>query len=213
MQVVKNFNRAVIDRMPIAVSDIEFKANQEYWYEQARIALRKRLQYASDHRPYAKNVVLFVGDGMGVATSTAARILRGQRLGKHGEDHELAWDSFPAVALAKCQTTTENPTVTSHVLNNFVDSQVLLSTAAIRIKDHKGQLQLERVLLDKGSQSSFITEELSQRLNLRRFPTNLAVRGREVSVILSSAGFHLRKRLTNRPEISDQFEITDANMN
>ena len=63
--------------------------------------MRKRLQYATDRRPHAKNVVLFVGDGMGVATATAARILRGQRLGKRGEDHELAWDSFPAVALAK----------------------------------------------------------------------------------------------------------------
>lgn len=38
---------------------------------------------------------------MGVATATAARILRGQRLGKRGEEHELAWDTFPAVALAK----------------------------------------------------------------------------------------------------------------
>lgn len=46
-------------------------------------------------------MVLFVGDGMGVATVTAARILRGQRMGKRGEDHELAWDNFPALALAK----------------------------------------------------------------------------------------------------------------
>lgn len=38
---------------------------------------------------------------MGVATATAARILRGQRMGKSGEEHELAWDRFPAVALAK----------------------------------------------------------------------------------------------------------------
>ncbi|KAL3277480.1 hypothetical protein HHI36_012826, partial [Cryptolaemus montrouzieri] len=73
----------------------------EYWYEQARIALRKRLQYATDRRPHAKNVLLFVGDGMGVATATAARILRGQRLGKKGEEHELAWDNFPTVAFAK----------------------------------------------------------------------------------------------------------------
>lgn len=63
--------------------------------------MRKRLQYTNDHRPHAKNVILFVGDGMGVATVTAARILRGQRLGKKGEDHELAWDGFPAVAFAK----------------------------------------------------------------------------------------------------------------
>ncbi|XP_050306488.1 alkaline phosphatase-like [Anthonomus grandis grandis] len=75
--------------------------DQEYWYEQARIALRKRLQYTTDRRPYAKNVILFVGDGMGIGTTTASRILSGQRLGKSGEDHELTWDTFPAVALAK----------------------------------------------------------------------------------------------------------------
>lgn len=78
-----------------------FVSDQEYWYEQARIALRKRLEYSNDRRPYAKNVILFVGDGMGVATTTASRILRGQRLGKSGEDHDLTWDTFPAVALAK----------------------------------------------------------------------------------------------------------------
>lgn len=76
-------------------------SDHEYWYEQARNALRKRLQYAADRRPHARNVILFVGDGMGVSTATAARILRGQRLGKRGEEHELAWDKFPAVALAK----------------------------------------------------------------------------------------------------------------
>ncbi|XP_048521511.1 alkaline phosphatase [Dendroctonus ponderosae] len=75
--------------------------DKEYWYEHARIALRKRLQYATDQRPFAKNVILFVGDGMGVATTTASRILRGQRMGNSGEDHELTWDTFPAVALAK----------------------------------------------------------------------------------------------------------------
>lgn len=49
-------------------------------------------------------MILFVGDGMGVATTTASRILSGQRMGKSGEDHELAWDTFPAVALAKVST-------------------------------------------------------------------------------------------------------------
>lgn len=42
-----------------------------------------------------------VGDGMSLTTATAARILRGQRRGQTGEDTDLAWDTFPAVALAK----------------------------------------------------------------------------------------------------------------
>lgn len=41
---------------------------------------------------------------MSLATSTAARILRGQRRGQSGEDTDLVWDTFPAVALAKVFT-------------------------------------------------------------------------------------------------------------
>lgn len=52
-------------------------------------------------RPRAKGVVLLVGDGLGVTTSTAARIFKGQRQGQQGEESILAWDRLPAVALAK----------------------------------------------------------------------------------------------------------------
>ncbi|XP_034829178.1 alkaline phosphatase-like [Maniola hyperantus] len=72
-----------------------------YWYTQAQETLQKRLQYASEKNPVAKNVILVVGDGMSLTTATAARILRGQRRGQSGEDTDLVWDTFPAVALAK----------------------------------------------------------------------------------------------------------------
>ncbi len=49
----------------------------------------------------AKNVVLFIGDGMGVSTVTAARILEGQMQGKDGEEHQLYFDKFPFAGLAK----------------------------------------------------------------------------------------------------------------
>ncbi|XP_061714309.1 alkaline phosphatase-like [Cydia pomonella] len=75
--------------------------DRHYWYTQAQETLQKRLQYASDKKPIAKNVILVVGDGMSLTTATAARILRGQRRGQTGEDTDLAWDTFPAVALAK----------------------------------------------------------------------------------------------------------------
>jgi len=52
----------------------------------------------------ARGVVLFVGDGMGMSTLTAARILSGQRRGNPGEEAQLAWDDFPAVALARVST-------------------------------------------------------------------------------------------------------------
>lgn len=56
-------------------------------------------------RPSAKNVVFLVGDGLGISTLTAARILKGQRLGQTGEETYLAWDEFPALALAKVRLT------------------------------------------------------------------------------------------------------------
>ena len=49
----------------------------------------------------AKNVVMFVGDGMGISTVTAARILKGQKAGKTGEETVLAWEDFSSIALSK----------------------------------------------------------------------------------------------------------------
>ena len=52
-------------------------------------------------RGTAKNVILFVGDGMGVSTVTAARILEGQNKGLMGEDNQLSFDKFPFSGFAK----------------------------------------------------------------------------------------------------------------
>jgi alkaline phosphatase len=49
----------------------------------------------------ARNVILFVGDGMGITTVTAARIYAGQRQGLDGESYSLAMDTFPHVALSR----------------------------------------------------------------------------------------------------------------
>jgi alkaline phosphatase len=51
--------------------------------------------------PVAKNVILFIGDGMGVSTVTAIRILDGQRKGMPGEENVLSFERFPHVALSK----------------------------------------------------------------------------------------------------------------
>ena len=49
----------------------------------------------------AKNAILFLGDGMGITTITAARILDGQMKGQTGEENVLSWEEFPWSALAK----------------------------------------------------------------------------------------------------------------
>lgn len=53
----------------------------------------------------AKNVILFVGDGMGVSTVTAARIYEGQKRGQTGEENVLSFERFPQTALVKTYNT------------------------------------------------------------------------------------------------------------
>ena len=53
----------------------------------------------------AKNIILFIGDGMGVSTITAGRIFDGQSEGKLGEEHALAFEDFDNVALIKTYNT------------------------------------------------------------------------------------------------------------
>ena len=68
----------------------------------------------------AKNVILFVGDGMGISTVTAARIREGQLRGQNGEENALAFEKLPYLALSKTysvnqQTSDSAPTMTAMV--------------------------------------------------------------------------------------------------
>ena len=71
-----------------------------FWQLKARDELREALGMATNTRE-AKNVILFVGDGMGVSTVTAARIRHGQLAGRPGEETRLHLERFPHVALIK----------------------------------------------------------------------------------------------------------------
>lgn len=86
----------------------------------------------------AKNVILFVGDGMGVTTVTAARILEGQLKGGTGEEHELSWEKFPHSAFSKTysanqQTPDSAPTATAMVTGVKTNDGIIgLDSDAVR---------------------------------------------------------------------------------
>ncbi|KAL9844955.1 intestinal-type alkaline phosphatase-like isoform 1-T1 [Geothlypis trichas] len=74
-----------------------------YWNRGAR----RRLELALALQPAAqraKNIILFMGDGMGLSTMSAARIYKGQLAGGSGEESVLAMETFPHMALAKTYT-------------------------------------------------------------------------------------------------------------
>lgn len=50
-------------------------------------------------------MILFVGDGMGMSTITAARIFKGQLAGESGENATFSFENFPHTSLAKVTQT------------------------------------------------------------------------------------------------------------
>lgn len=70
------------------------------WLASGQAAVQARLAVKPNIR-HAKNVILFVGDGMGPTTVTAGRIFDGQTRGEPGEDNSLAFEIFPYTALVK----------------------------------------------------------------------------------------------------------------
>ncbi len=73
----------------------------DWWFVSGAAAAAER--DASSGR--ARNLVLFVGDGMGMTTVAAARIFEGQRQGAPGEEHRLAFEEFPHTAFARTYNT------------------------------------------------------------------------------------------------------------
>ncbi|NXR15164.1 PPBI1 phosphatase, partial [Semnornis frantzii] len=88
---------------PALLSPLDAEKTSDYWNKGAR----RRLELALALQPAAqraKNIILFMGDGMGLPTISAARIYKGQLSGGSGEESVLAMETFPHVALAKTYT-------------------------------------------------------------------------------------------------------------
>ncbi|NXV88510.1 PPBI phosphatase, partial [Calonectris borealis] len=71
-----------------------------FWNKQAAAAIEASFKI-QPRISQAKNLILFLGDGFGIPTITATRILKGQEQGKLGPETPLALDAFPYVALSK----------------------------------------------------------------------------------------------------------------
>lgn len=70
-------------------------------WDASYLAASERVSERMRESEQTKNVILFVGDGMSLATVTAARIFEGQSLGLDGEEHFLSFERFDRSALAK----------------------------------------------------------------------------------------------------------------
>ncbi|MEO0878208.1 MAG: alkaline phosphatase [Pseudomonadota bacterium] len=80
------------------------KAFSDPWFDAGQAALAARMAIKPNTRK-ARNVILFVADGMDPTTVAAARIFDGQSRGEDGEENLLSFERFPHLAMAKTYTT------------------------------------------------------------------------------------------------------------
>jgi alkaline phosphatase len=104
----------------------------EHWRALGREALARARSLAPAGRP-ARSAILFVGDGMSLATVAAARILEGQRRGGRGEEHLLSFERFPHVALVKTYNTDQQ----------VPDSAGTMSAIVTGVKTRSGVISMD----------------------------------------------------------------------
>lgn len=68
--------------------------NNEYWHERAKEVLKEQIEKAKNTNK-AKNIIFFLGDGMGHQSVAAARMVLG------AEDKKLSFEEFPFTANSK----------------------------------------------------------------------------------------------------------------
>lgn len=78
----------------------EITQAQSQWFTDAQARLEEKLAYQPNTNK-AKNVILFIADGMGIGTHYGIRLYDGQQQGMLGEEHNLPEDLFPHSAIIK----------------------------------------------------------------------------------------------------------------
>jgi len=74
--------------------------DSKFWIENGKRILeeRSKLKLRTNQ---AKNVIMFLGDGMSLTTLTAARIYKGQLQNTTGESEHLSFEQFPFTGISK----------------------------------------------------------------------------------------------------------------
>lgn len=95
--------KILLAALAASIASTSFAAAAD-WRADGEAALAAR-KAAKPNRKAAKNVILFLVDGMDTTTITAARIYDGQTRGEEGEENFLSFERFPSLAMAKTYNT------------------------------------------------------------------------------------------------------------
>ena len=128
------------------------------WYQSASQQIKQQRLIANaiqNNEGAAKNIILFIGDGMSLTTVTASRILEGQQRGLLGEENNLSFDNFPFSGLSK----------TYAVDAQVADSANTMTALMSGVKTNKGIVGINELAL-RGKCTSQAGNEVISALDL-----------------------------------------------
>ena len=88
----------------VAIPAFAADVTDNAWFKAGQEAIAAKMA-AQPNTGRAKNVIILIADGNGVGTNFATRIWMGQKEGKLGEEHVMAHEMFPNLALVKTYNT------------------------------------------------------------------------------------------------------------
>lgn len=148
-----------------------------------------------DHKPKfkrhhkAKNVILFVGDGMGISTLTAARILEGQLKGMMGEENNLSFELMPYTGLSK----------TYNVDAQTPDSAGTMTAMMTGVKSDAGVIGVDEDV-ERGKCSTTFGNELVSALDLAE------IAGKSTGVVTTARITHATPAATYAKSVERNWE-------
>lgn len=179
------------------VSDIT-KVNS--WFNQAADRIEGiQDEFELSHHDFAgkaKNIILFIGDGMGVSTVTAGRILEAQqRYGmEFGEEHQVVFEKFPHTALSK--TYNSDATVP--------DSAGTMNAMMTGVKNRQSVIGLDESIWYDQCDSSIYEAQLISALDLAK------IGGKSTGVVTTTSVTHATPAATYAFSPNRNWEVDTA---
>ncbi|XP_055922710.1 uncharacterized protein LOC129953537 [Eupeodes corollae] len=123
---------------------------------------------------------------------------------------------LPSTATSTTTTTASNSIISNHSLEFTCRKKTLLPTLLAKIQDIQGNLLNCRVLLDSGSQSTFVVESFAQRLGFHRTHSRIPILGlsaTEIGYTKGSISLNLHSRFNTSQLFVDAFIMDKLSSN
>ncbi|GJQ75432.1 hypothetical protein Trydic_g12740 [Trypoxylus dichotomus] len=146
----------------------ELEYHADFWRKKAQATLSEKL-LRKPNTNIAKNVIMFLGDGMSIPTLKASRVYLGQLHNESGEETVLSFEKFPYIGLSKTycvdrQVPDSACTATAYLGGVKNNDATIGVTAAVALQDCDASLLEENRVRsigkwsqDKGKRTGFVT--------------------------------------------------------